>query len=285
MGWRVRLNSYQSILILNIRVISRLVTVLVLLVGLSLPAHAEEITVAAAADLTFAFHEVATEFQQATGNSIRLSFGSSGNFFSQIRNGAPYDVFFSADVSYPKKLAAAGLTEPGSMYQYARGQIVVWIPEKSRLDVTRGLQILLDPAIRKTAIANPEHAPYGRAAIAAMRHTGVYEKVRGKLIYGENIAQAAQFVQSGNADAGVLALSIAKSPTIKAQGKYSIVPLSDYPPLEQAGVILKTSRNKAAARMFLDFLKRPAAVKIMARYGFMAPGKSIDNSAPETRSE
>src|SRR5437899_1190863 len=185
---------------MNARVILRLVIVLALVAGFSVPARAaEEITVAAAADLTFAFQEAAAGFQRATGNSVQLSFGSSGNFFSQIQNGAPYDAFFSADIDYPKKLESAGLTEPGTLYQYARGRIVVWVPNKSRLDVTRGLQALLDPNIRKIAIANPEHAPYGRAAVSAIQHAGIYDRVRGKLIYGEYIAQTTQFVQSGNA--------------------------------------------------------------------------------------
>jgi molybdate transport system substrate-binding protein len=170
------------------------------------------------------------------------------------------------------------------MYEYARGQIVVWIPKNPPLDVTRGLQILLDPTIRKIAVANPEHAPYGGAAIAAMQHAGIYDKVRSKLIYGENIAQTAQFVQSGNADAGILALSLAKAPTLNGQGRYSIIPLSTYPPLEQAGVILKSSRKKVTARAFFDFLRKPGTVEIMARYGFMSPGKSAVNAASDTGS-
>jgi len=268
---------------MNARVILRLVIVLALVAGFSVPARAaEEITVAAAADLTFAFQEAAAGFQRATGNSVQLSFGSSGNFFSQIQNGAPYDAFFSADIDYPKKLESAGLTEPGTLYQYARGRIVVWVPNKSRLDVTRGLQALLDPNIRKIAIANPEHAPYGRAAVSAIQHAGIYDRVRGKLIYGENIAQTTQFVQSGNADVGILALSLAKAPTIEGQGRYFIIPLSTYPPLEQAGVVLKSSRKKAAARAFLDFFKKPEMVAIMARYGFISPGKSIANAAPDS---
>jgi len=232
---------------------------------------AEHLTVAAAADLTFAFQEVAGRFEQATGNSVRLSFGSSGNFFSQIQNGAPFDLFFSADISYPKKLESLGLVAPDSLYQYAKGKIVLWTPKGSRLDLSRGLQVLLDPAARKIAIANPEHAPYGRAAVAALQHEGIYRQVRGKLVLGENVSQAAQFVVSGSADVGILAESLTLAPSLKDKGEAFEVPASIYPPIDQAGVILKSSRNKAAARQFLEFLRQPETLEVMRRYGFETP--------------
>ena len=234
-------------------------------------AGAAEIKVAAAADLTFAFKDVADRFQKQTGNTIKLSYGSSGNFFAQIQNGAPFDLFFSADVGYPKKLEAAGLIEPGTIYEYARGKIVIWVPSASKLDLSGGLATLLDPGIRKIAIANPEHAPYGVAAVAAMRHAEVYDKIKGKLVLGENISQAAQFVQSGNADAGILALSLALAPAMKNAGRYVEIPAGDYPPLVQAGVILKSSRNKELASQFLKFLKEPGTVALMEQYGFSIP--------------
>src|SRR5689334_7536728 len=131
---------------------------------------AQEITVAAAADLQFAFQDVAARFEKDTGTHVKLIFGSSGNFFAQIQNGAPFDAYFSADIDYPRRLEAAGLAEPGMLYPYATGKIVLWAPKESKLDLSRGLQVLLDPKIRKIAIANPEHAPYGRAAVAALRH-------------------------------------------------------------------------------------------------------------------
>ena len=143
---------------------------------------AEELTIAAASDLTFVFPEVAARFQNDTGNSVKFSFGSSGNFLSQIQNGAPFDMFFSADIGYPRKLEAAGLAEPGSFYEYAVGKLVLWVPRASTLDLKQGLAVLAEQSIRKIAIANPEHAPYGRAAVAAMKHDGVYDKVSGKLV-------------------------------------------------------------------------------------------------------
>ena len=236
------------------------------------PAHAaEELTIAAAADLTFAFKDVAAKFQAQTGDSAKLSFGSSGNFFSQIQNGAPYDLFFSADISYAKKLEDAGLTEPGSLYKYAIGKIVLWVPADSKLEVSKGLSVLTDPAIRKIAIANPEHAPYGRAAMAAIKHDGLYDRIKDKVVLGENISQTAQFVQSGNADIGIIALSLAISPTMKDKGKYFAVPAEDYPAIEQAAVILKSSKHKELAQKFVAFLKQSDTTALMERYGFVVP--------------
>ena len=245
------------------------------------PANAGELKIAAAADLTFAFKDVAARFKNQTGNSLKLTYGSSGNFFSQIQNGAPFDLFFSADVSYPQKLEAAGLTEPGTIYDYATGKLVIWVPNASKLDLSRGLSVLLDPGIRKIAVANPQHAPYGDGAVAALRHDGIYDKVKDKLVLGENISQTAQFVQSGNADVGLLALSLALAPAMKTSGHYVEVPASDYPPLIQAGVILKSSGNKELANQFLKFLKEPGTVALMEQYGFAVP-RDVAHSDGET---
>ena len=255
------------------KIVLRALFALATLLHMWLPAGAgaTEIKIAAASDLTFAFKDVASRFQKQTGNSIKLTYGSSGNFFAQIQNGAPFDLFFSADVGYPEKLEAAGLAEPGTIYQYASGKIVMWVPNASKLDLSRGLATLLDPGIRKIAIANPQHAPYGIAAVAAMRHAAVYDKIKSKLVLGENISQTAQFVQSGNADAGILALSLALAPAMKSAGRYVEIPAADYPPLVQAGVILKSSRNKELATQFLKFLKEPGTVALMERYGFSMP--------------
>lgn len=234
-------------------------------------AGAVEIKIAAASDLTFAFKDVAARFQNQTGVAVKLTYGSSGNFFAQIQNGAPFDLFFSADVGYPEKLEAAGLTEPGTMYEYASGKLVMWVPNASKLDLSRGLAALLDPGVGKIAIANPQHAPYGTAAVAAMRHAGIYDQVQSKLVLGENISQTAQFVQSGNADVGLLALSLAVAPAMKDSGRYVEIPAADYPPLVQAAVILRSSRNQELANQFLKFLKEPETVALMERYGFSIP--------------
>ncbi len=231
-------------------------------------AGAREIKVAAASDLTFAFKDVVARFEKQTGNRVRLTYGSSGNFFSQIQNGAPFDLFFSADVSFPQKLEAAGLTEPGSIYEYAKGEIVIWVPNASKLDLGKGLAVLLDPSIRKIAIANPLHAPYGAAAVAAMKHAGIYDRVKGKFVQGENISQTAQFVQSGNADVGIVALSLALAPAMKSSGRYVVIPPEDYPPLIQAAVVLKSSPEKELANQFLKFLKEPGTVTLMEAVWF-----------------
>jgi molybdate transport system substrate-binding protein len=240
---------------------------------LCLPARASagEIKIAAASDLTFAFKSVVARFEKQTGNEVKLTSGSSGNFYSQIQNGAPFDLFFSADVSFPRKLEAAGLAEPGTVYEYAKGEIVIWVPNSSKVDLSKGLVVLLDPSIRKIAIANPLHAPYGAAAVAAMKHTGIYEQVKGKFVQGENISQTAQFVQSGNADVGIVALSLALVPAMTSAGRYVVIPPEDYPPLIQAAVILKSSHEKEVARQFLKFLKEPATVALMRQYGFAIP--------------
>jgi molybdate transport system substrate-binding protein len=238
-------------------------------------ALSQSITVAAAADLTNALTPIAANYQKATGREVKLSFGASGNLTTQIQNGAPFDLFFSADEDYPKKLINAGLADPTSLYRYALGKLVLWIPASSALDVEhRGLQALLDPSVTRIAIANPQHAPYGRAAEAALRHEGVYDQVSGKLVVGENVAQAAQFVESGNAQAGLVALSAALASPMKEKGRYWQVPLQDYPALNQAAVVLSHSIHKEAAQAFLDYLKQPETVTLLQRYGFSVAGEA-----------
>jgi molybdate transport system substrate-binding protein len=235
-------------------------------------ARAAEITVAAASDLNFAFKEIVAGFEKKTGNTVRLSLGSSGNFYAQISNGAPFDVFFSADIGYPKKLEEAGLTEPGTLYMYAVGRIVVWAPKGSPIDVgTLGIKGLQHPSVQKIAIANPKHAPYGRAAVAAMEHFKVYDAVKDKLVLGENISQTAQFVQTGGADIGVIALSQAVAPAMKETGTYWEVPLEAYPKLEQGAIILKAAKDLKTARVFLDYVKGPEGAGVFRRYGFYLP--------------
>jgi molybdate transport system substrate-binding protein len=232
---------------------------------------AQTLTVAAASDVQSALPAIASQFEKDTGHKVTLTFGSSGNFFMQIQNGAPFDVLLSADIDYPRQLERAGLTEHGSLYEYATGRIVLWTRTDSGIDVRRGLIVLTSPQIRRVAIANPDHAPYGRAAVAALRHEQLYERIQGKFVRGENIAQAAQFVQSGNADVGMLALSLALAPTLKSIGTYIEIPASFYPPIEQAAVVLALSKQKAVARQFIDFLKRPDSVRILQSYGFVVP--------------
>jgi molybdate transport system substrate-binding protein len=234
-------------------------------------AVAEEITIAAASDLNFAFREIVAEYEKTTGNHVRLSLGSSGNFFAQIQNGAPFDLYFSADIAYPRKLEEAALTVPGSLYQYAVGRIVLWTGHESRIDVTQGIEALREPAVKKVAIANPKHAPYGRAAVAAMEYFKVYDQVKDKLVLGENISQAAQFIESGACDIGIIALSLAIAPAMKSKGTYWEIPAESHPPLDQGAVILKSSKQQESAKQFLAFIKGERGQEIMKRYGFTVP--------------
>jgi molybdate transport system substrate-binding protein len=234
-------------------------------------AFAEEIAVAAASDLNFAIKDLIVEYERATGNHVKLSLGSSGNFYAQIQNGAPYDLYFSADIGYPKKLEEAGLTVPGSIYRYAVGRIVLWTHHTSRRDVSKGLEVLRDPAVKKIAIANPKHAPYGRAAVAAMQHFKVYDEAKDRLVLGENISQAAQFIESGACDIGVIALSLALAPTMKAAGTYWEIPAEAHPPLEQGAAILRSSKQQKTAQQFVEFMQGAQGQEIMKRYGFTLP--------------
>jgi len=235
-------------------------------------AQEAEVRIAAAADLQFAMADLGQQYKNQSGNTINVTYGSSGNFFSQIVNGAPFDLFFSADVDYPRQLVIANLANPATFYKYALGRIVVWVPPGSTIDIAhQKWNALLDPSVQKIAIANPEHAPYGRAAVAAMQKAGVYEKVKAKLVLGENISQAAQFVQSGNAQAGIVALSLAVSPAMKTGERWEI-PADAHPPIEQGAILLSNAKNKDAARAFLEFVKSESAVATLAKYGFAVPG-------------
>jgi molybdate transport system substrate-binding protein len=242
-------------------------------------AQGTQISVAAASDLTFALADLSKEYEARTHNQLKIVYGSSGNFFSQIQNGAPFDVFLSADSEYPRKLQTAGLVEPGTLYRYAVGEIALWSTADLDLQLaTRQWQALLDPRVQKIAIANPAHAPYGRAAIAGLKKAGVYDQVQAKLVYGENVSQTAQFVQSGNAQVGIVALSLALSPSMKSGHSWEI-PGDTHPPIEQAVVVLKRAKDKAAARSFVDFLKTPAARGILVDYGFTFPASIPEKPA------
>ena len=235
-------------------------------------ALAAELKIAAASDLNFAFKDLVAEYEKKTGDQVKLTLGSSGNFYSQIENGAPFDLYFSADIRYPQKLIEGGHGVADSLYKYAVGRIVLWVPTGSAVPIDKGFESLASPSVRKIAIANPKHAPYGRAAVAALEHFKLYDATKDKLVMGENISQAAQFVESGASDAGIIALSLAMAPTMKAAGKYWEVPADAHPPIEQGAVVLKRSTNQEKARQFLKFLQGNEGQEIMRRYGFLLPG-------------
>lgn len=240
------------------------------ILGAGAAAPPPTLAIAAAADLQFALGEVKTAFLQAhPGLEVAITYGSSGNFYTQLSSRAPFDLFLSADLGYPKKLVEAGLADGATLLVYSRGHLVLWVPKGSPIPVEQlGMKALLHPAAKKVAIANPRHAPYGRAAEAALSSLGLLEAVRPRLVFGENIGQTAQFVQTGAADIGILALSLAKAPVMASSGRLWEVPLDAYPPLEQGGVVLTHARNRAAALAFRDFLRSPAGTAILRRYGF-----------------
>ena len=226
-----------------------------------------KITIAAAADLKFAMDSVITAYKaQNPGADIEVTYGSSGKFFQQITNSAPFDIFFSADVDYPNKLKDQGLTI-GSIKTYGIGQIVLWSkktdPNKEQMST------LLNADIKKIAIANPSHAPYGKRALESLQYYKLYDKIHGKLVLGENISQTAQFVTTGAADIGVVALSLALSSAMKSEGgKYYLIPEQSHTPLEQAYTLLKHADGNATATKFYNFISSPAAINILMYYGF-----------------
>lgn len=239
---------------------------------LATAARAGQITVAAAADLKFAMDEIAAVFQQEhEEEKIDAIYGSSGKFYAQIKEGAPYDVFFSADVGYARSLYLEGLavTKPAL---YALGRIVLWSP---MLDATKlSLDDLKSGQFQKIAIANPKHAPYGKRAEEALKAAGVWDKVQDKLVFGDNVAQTAQFAESGNAQIGIIALSLALNPQLAAKGGCALIPAELHEPLEQAYVITKHGAASALARRFVQFMKTQKARRIMVRYGFVLTGET-----------
>ena len=238
---------------------------------LATTAQAEKISVVAASDLKFAMDEIVTSFKAANpGNEVDVSYGSSGKFHTQIQQGAPYDLFFSADIALPRELVKSGLAASG-VKPYAFGRIVLW---SASMDAGRmTLASLTDPKITRIAIANPKHAPYGKRAEEALRASGLWEKVEPKLVYGENIAQTAQFVQTGNAEVGIIALALAINPELANKGGYYLIPDKLYEPLEQGYVITRRAAGNQLAHAFARFMASREARSIMTRYGFVLPGE------------
>jgi molybdate transport system substrate-binding protein len=251
------------------------------LVSVLLPVQAvraQSVRVAAASDLQFAMDDLTFRYQKQTDQKISITYGSSGNFYAQIQSGAPFDIFFSADILYVQKLIESRLADPNSLSIYARGQIVLWAPADARLNLSQdGFAALRDSRVQKIAVANPDHAPYGRAAIDALQRAGLYDGLKSKLVYGENISQAAQFTQSRSAQVGILALSLALSPNMKSGDRW-LIPSDLYTPLDQAAVVLNSSTSKTAARAFLEFVKSAAGREILSQHGFTLPEPVVPNA-------
>ena len=252
-------------------VITSLLMMAVLL--LATAAHAGQITVAAAADLKFAMDEIVAGFQKEhPGDEIQVTYGSSGKFHTQIQQGGPFDLFFSADISFPRELAAKGLAA-SEVRPYAVGRIVLW---SNSMDASRmTLASLSDPKISRIAIANPKHAPYGKRAEEALKALGLWDRLQSKLVFGENIAQTAQYVQSGNAQIGIIALSLAINPELAKNGGYYLIPDNLHNPLEQGYIVTKRGDGKPLAKKFADYMGGKKARAVMTRYGFVLPGEQV----------
>jgi molybdate transport system substrate-binding protein len=232
----------------------------------------KELVVAAAADLSTVLKEIGDNYEKKTGIKVRLSFAASGALTQQIQNGAPFDIFFSADMDYPRQLIAAGDADSATLYEYAVGKLVLWVPDDSPLDVKHlGINVLLDPSVKKISIANPQHAPYGRAAVAALKHYDLYNEVADRLVLGESVSQAAQFVESGNAQVGFVAMAHAVSPAMEGKGRYWEVPQQAYPALAQGVVALQRSQHKKEAADFLAYIRTREAADVLRKYGFTVP--------------
>jgi molybdate transport system substrate-binding protein len=257
--------------------ISSLATLATLVVSLVAPAGAQAqskkvISVAAAANLKAVMADLKDGFEAEHPEAeVSVTTGASGNFFTQIQNGAPFDLFFSADRDYPQKVVAAGLGAPSGEVVYAIGKLVVWAPRDSPLPLERkGIAAVADPAVKKLAIANPAVAPSGRAAEAALRAAGIYEAVKDRLVLGESVSQTAQFAHSGAADVALIPLSLTFAPELK-DGKFVVVPPDTYPPQEQSAVVLKGAKEAALAQAFVGFVTSSKGRASLRKYGYSLP--------------
>ncbi|MBI3754096.1 MAG: molybdate ABC transporter substrate-binding protein [Deltaproteobacteria bacterium] len=238
----------------------------VLLLATTAFAEQKHLTIAAAADLSFALKEISLQFEKETGTKITLSFGSTGMLSQQIENGAPFDILFAANERYIDELGKKGFIISDTKRLYAQGRLVLAVNKKSGVNAKK-LEDLVDPSIKQIAIANPDHAPYGIAAKEAMIKLGLWDRLKPKLVYAENIRQAVQFIQTGDASAGIVALSVADVPDIV----YTAIAPSLYNPLNQAAAVIKNTKAEKEAREFIKYVNGPQGREIMKKYGFNLP--------------
>ncbi len=250
--------------------IKKCLMALIFLISIPFSTAAEEITVAAAANVQFTLEEIAVAFKKETGIDVKPIIGSSGNLTAQIENGAPFDIFMSADMDYPTRLFKDGLalSEPQI---YAYGILVLWTFQN--IDLSRGVAVLNDNAVKKIAIASPQVAPYGRQAVNAMKYNHLYPAIESKLVYGENIAQVNQFVTTGAVDVGITAKSVVLADNMKDKGQWVEVDSKSYEPIAQGVVILKYAQKEhlKASRQFYDFLFSDEVKEILQKYGYQLP--------------
>ncbi|MCS6993673.1 MAG: molybdate ABC transporter substrate-binding protein [Anaerolineales bacterium] len=261
------------------RILSVLVLLSLLLTACATPAASASsiaLTVAAASDLQFAFTELGALFEQETGHPVTFVFGSTGQLAQQIENGAPYDLFAAANLAFIERLVQKNLVLPESVQLYARGRIVLAVNQQTGIQVTR-LEDLLSARIQHVAIANPEHAPYGIAAMEALQSAGLWEALQPKLVYGDNVRQALQFIQTGDAEAGIVALSVANVPEIT----WTLIDERLHNPLNQALAVVTTTPHRELAQKFIDFVQGPVGRPIMQKYGFILPVEADLSPRPE----
>lgn len=231
--------------------------------------HTDEITVAAASDLTPAFEELGRAFEATHKTKVVFVFGSTGMLTRQIENGSPMDLFAAANVSYVEELEKQGLIIPGTKAIYARGRITMWTSSGSNLRL-ENISDLARPEVTRIAIANPDHAPYGLAAKQALESVGIWDRIRPKLVYGDNIRQTLQYAETGNVEVAILALSL----SMQSKGRWTLIPEELHQPLDQGLAIMKTTKNETGARAFAAFIASPQGREIMQKYGFTLPTKS-----------
>ena len=244
----------------------RRLTIIILLLPISQLLHAAEIRIAVASNFSDAMKTIAGRYEQLSGHKIILAFGSTGKHYAQIRNGAPFDAYFAADVKRPQLLDEQGIAIPDSRFAYAIGKIILWSPKSDYIDPD-GIVLKLGK-FRHLAIANPKLAPYGVAAREVLQSQGLWEELQGNMVRGENISQALQFVKSGNAELGFIAYSQIKHPAHPVEGSYWDVPQSLYSPIEQQAVLLKDSTT---ARDFISFVKSAESMQILRNFGYGVP--------------
>jgi molybdate transport system substrate-binding protein len=226
------------------------------------------LTVSAAADLTPAFQEIGQLFEQETGTKVTFNFGSTGQLAQQIEQGAPVDLFAAANISFVEELEQQGLIIPDTKALYARGRITLWTRADSLLKIER-IEDLAKAEVKRVAIANPEHAPYGIAAREALQAAGIWKSVEAKLVFGENVAQTLQYAETGNVDAAIVALSL----STQSEGRYALVPEALHQPLDQALAVIRRTQLEPQARQFAAFINGPQGRPVMRKYGFILPGE------------
>jgi molybdate transport system substrate-binding protein len=247
-------------------VVLTLVTALIFEWACHRTTNQSELTVAAASDLTQAFEEIGREFEASNKTKVVFVFGSTGMLTRQIENGAPMDLFAAANVDYVNQLEQKGLIVPGTKAIYARGRLTMWTTADSPLKIAT-IADLRRPEVKRIAIANPDHAPYGLAAQQALQKAGLWDEVKSKLVYGDNIRQTLQYAETGNVDVAIVALSLSQ----QSKGRWVLIPEELHAPIDQGLAVIKTTKNETAARAFASFITGPRGREILGKYGFAFP--------------